>query len=75
MFLSSYYATTSDHSGSLCGPVVDDVKLLSEGYDARVDDNDEDEDGGSGDDDDDGDAGELCEFGFVRIGQFGIDRV
>ncbi|KAI6671967.1 hypothetical protein NL676_006852 [Syzygium grande] len=29
MFLSSYYATTSDHSGSLCGPVVDDVKLLS----------------------------------------------
>lgn len=29
MFLSSYYATASDHSGSLCGPVVDDVKLLS----------------------------------------------
>lgn len=29
MFLSSYYAMTSDNSGSLCGPVIDDLKLLS----------------------------------------------
>ncbi|KAH7856516.1 hypothetical protein Vadar_002383 [Vaccinium darrowii] len=28
-FLSSYYAMKSDHSGSLCGPVVDDVKLVA----------------------------------------------
>ncbi|KAF8011684.1 hypothetical protein BT93_J2077 [Corymbia citriodora subsp. variegata] len=28
-FLSTYYTMTSDHSGSLCGPVVDDVKLIS----------------------------------------------
>ncbi|KAE9453520.1 hypothetical protein C3L33_14603, partial [Rhododendron williamsianum] len=27
-FLSSYYHMKSDHSGSLCGPVVDDVKLV-----------------------------------------------
>ncbi|XP_073137350.1 BIIDXI-like protein At5g11420 [Henckelia pumila] len=26
-FLSSFYHTKSDHSGSLCGPVVDDVRL------------------------------------------------
>jgi hypothetical protein len=29
MFLSSFYTMKSDHSGSLCGPVLDDVKLLS----------------------------------------------
>lgn len=29
MFLSSYYSMASDHSGSLCGPVIDDIKLLS----------------------------------------------
>ncbi|KAM3699930.1 hypothetical protein ACJW31_05G062700 [Castanea mollissima] len=29
MFLSSFYTMTSDNSGSLCGPVLDDVKLLS----------------------------------------------
>lgn len=29
MFLSTYYTMTSDHSGSLCGPVIDDVKLIS----------------------------------------------
>lgn len=29
MFLSTFYTTSSDHSGSLCGPVIDDVKLLS----------------------------------------------
>lgn len=29
MFLSSVYTMTSDNSGSLCGPVIDDVKLLS----------------------------------------------
>lgn len=28
MFLSSFYTMTSDNSGSLCGPVIDDVKLL-----------------------------------------------
>ncbi|XP_030526357.2 uncharacterized protein LOC115738022 [Rhodamnia argentea] len=28
-FLSSYYTMASDHSGSLCGPVIDDVKLLA----------------------------------------------
>ncbi|KAL3528834.1 hypothetical protein ACH5RR_008156 [Cinchona calisaya] len=28
-FLSSYYHRKSDFSGSLCGPVVDDVKLVS----------------------------------------------
>ncbi|XP_073042264.1 BIIDXI-like protein At5g11420 [Primulina eburnea] len=26
-FLSSFYHTKSDHSGSLCGPVIDDVRL------------------------------------------------
>lgn len=29
MFLSTFYTMTSDNSGSLCGPVLDDVKLLS----------------------------------------------
>lgn len=29
MFYSSFYTMKSDHSGSLCGPVLDDVKLLS----------------------------------------------
>ncbi|XP_044497755.1 uncharacterized protein LOC123219825 [Mangifera indica] len=28
-FLSTYYSMQSDNSGSLCGPVIDDVKLLS----------------------------------------------
>ncbi|KAF8400698.1 hypothetical protein HHK36_013998 [Tetracentron sinense] len=28
MFLSTFYSMTSDNSGSLCGPVIDDVKLL-----------------------------------------------
>ncbi|CAK9164832.1 unnamed protein product [Ilex paraguariensis] len=28
-FLSSFYHMKSDHSGSLCGPVIDNVKLLS----------------------------------------------
>ena len=29
MFLSTYYTMKNDNSGSLCGPVLDDVKLLS----------------------------------------------
>ncbi|KAH1047993.1 hypothetical protein J1N35_038777 [Gossypium stocksii] len=29
MFYSTFYAMKSDNSGSLCGPVLDDVKLLS----------------------------------------------
>lgn len=29
MFLSSFYTMKSDNSGSLCGPVLDDVKLIS----------------------------------------------
>ncbi|XP_050234588.1 protein DUF642 L-GALACTONO-1,4-LACTONE-RESPONSIVE GENE 2-like [Mercurialis annua] len=29
MFLSSFYSMKSDNSGSLCGPVLDDVKLIS----------------------------------------------
>ncbi|GMI93862.1 DUF642 L-GalL responsive gene 2 [Hibiscus trionum] len=29
MFYSTYYTMRSDNSGSLCGPVLDDVKLLS----------------------------------------------
>ncbi|KAL3610542.1 hypothetical protein D5086_001562 [Populus alba] len=28
-FLSSFYTMKSDNSGSLCGPVLDDVKLVS----------------------------------------------
>ncbi|KAM7254354.1 hypothetical protein ACFE04_032036 [Oxalis oulophora] len=28
-FLSTYYTMKSDNSGSLCGPVIDDVKLIS----------------------------------------------
>ncbi|KAJ8550841.1 hypothetical protein K7X08_000211 [Anisodus acutangulus] len=28
-FLSSYYHMKSDNSGSLCGPVIDDVRLVS----------------------------------------------
>lgn len=28
-FFSTYYTMTSDHSGALCGPVIDDVKLVS----------------------------------------------
>ncbi|XP_010539514.1 PREDICTED: uncharacterized protein LOC104813570 [Tarenaya hassleriana] len=27
-FLSTFYHTKSDHSGSLCGPVIDDVRLV-----------------------------------------------
>lgn len=34
-FLSTYYHMKSDHSGSLCGPVIDDVKLLSVRYPGR----------------------------------------
>lgn len=29
MFYSTYYTMTSDHSGALCGPVIDDCKLTS----------------------------------------------
>lgn len=29
MFFSSVYTMTSDHSGTLCGPILDDVKLIS----------------------------------------------
>lgn len=29
MFLSTYYTMKNDNTGSLCGPVLDDVKLLS----------------------------------------------
>lgn len=29
VFLSSVYTMTSDNTGSLCGPVIDDAKLLS----------------------------------------------
>lgn len=29
MFLSTFYTMTNDHSGSLCGPVIDDVRLVS----------------------------------------------
>lgn len=36
MFLSTFYTMTSDNSGSLCGPVLDDVKLLSVRYPRRV---------------------------------------
>lgn len=32
MFLSTYYTMKNDNSGSLCGPVLDDVKLLSVRY-------------------------------------------
>lgn len=32
MFLSSFYTMRSDNSGSLCGPVIDDIKLLSVRY-------------------------------------------
>lgn len=35
-FLSTYYHMKSDHSGSLCGPVIDDVKLLSVRYPGRA---------------------------------------
>ncbi|KAG5619050.1 hypothetical protein H5410_018874 [Solanum commersonii] len=31
-FLSTYYHMKSDHSGSLCGPVVDDVRLVGVRY-------------------------------------------
>lgn len=31
VFLSSFYTMANDHSGSLCGPVIDDVKLLLAG--------------------------------------------
>lgn len=34
-FLSTFYHMKSDHSGSLCGPVIDDVKLLSVRYPGR----------------------------------------
>lgn len=36
MFLSTYYTMTNDNSGSLCGPVLDDVKLLSVRRKGRV---------------------------------------
>ncbi|KAK6914966.1 protein of unknown function DUF642 [Dillenia turbinata] len=29
MFLSAFYTMTNDNSGSLCGPVIDNVKLIS----------------------------------------------
>ncbi|XP_050136796.1 uncharacterized protein LOC126612438 isoform X2 [Malus sylvestris] len=29
MFYSTFYTMVADHSGSLCGPIIDDVKLLS----------------------------------------------
>ena len=29
MFLSTFYTMTNDHSGTLCGPVLDDVRLIS----------------------------------------------
>lgn len=32
MFLSTFYTMTSDHSGTLCGPVIDDVRLISVRY-------------------------------------------
>ncbi|XP_027343760.1 uncharacterized protein LOC113856225 [Abrus precatorius] len=31
-FLSTFYTMKSDNSGSLCGPVIDDIKLLSVRY-------------------------------------------
>lgn len=31
-FLSTFYTMKNDNSGSLCGPVIDDVKLLSVRY-------------------------------------------
>ncbi|KAI8017039.1 hypothetical protein LOK49_LG04G02608 [Camellia lanceoleosa] len=35
-FLSLFYSMKSDNSGSLCGPVIDDVKLLGVRYPLRV---------------------------------------
>ncbi|KAL3618343.1 hypothetical protein CASFOL_038664 [Castilleja foliolosa] len=35
-FLSEYYHMKSDSSGSLCGPVIDDVSLISVRYPGRV---------------------------------------
>lgn len=35
-FLSTYYTMKSDNSGSLCGPVIDDVKLLGVRYPTRA---------------------------------------
>ncbi|KAL9323155.1 hypothetical protein ACSQ67_011208 [Phaseolus vulgaris] len=35
-FLSTFYTMKSDNSGSLCGPVIDDVKLLSVRYPRRA---------------------------------------
>ncbi|MED6120509.1 L-GALACTONO-1,4-LACTONE-RESPONSIVE protein 2 [Stylosanthes scabra] len=35
-FLSTYYTMKNDNSGSLCGPVIDDVKLLSVRYPRRL---------------------------------------
>ncbi|KAA8540458.1 hypothetical protein F0562_024623 [Nyssa sinensis] len=35
-FLSTYYTMKSDNSGSLCGPVIDDVKLLGVRYPQRA---------------------------------------
>ncbi|CAL5327703.1 unnamed protein product [Camellia sinensis] len=35
-FLSVFYSMKSDNSGSLCGPVIDDVKLLGVRYPLRV---------------------------------------
>ncbi|KAH6758308.1 transmembrane protein [Perilla frutescens var. frutescens] len=35
-FLSAYYHMKSDNSGSLCGPVIDDVRLVSVRYPGHV---------------------------------------
>ncbi|KAL4328363.1 hypothetical protein HN51_026814 [Arachis hypogaea] len=35
-FLSTFYTMKNDHSGSLCGPVIDDVRLLSVRYPRRI---------------------------------------
>ncbi|KAI3463377.1 hypothetical protein Pfo_020040 [Paulownia fortunei] len=35
-FLSEYYHMKSDNSGSLCGPVIDDVRLVGVRYPGRV---------------------------------------
>lgn len=35
IFYSSFYTMKKDNSGSLCGPVIDDIKLLSVRYPTR----------------------------------------
>lgn len=35
-FLSTFYTMKSDNSGSLCGPVIDDIRLLSVRYPGRA---------------------------------------